>query len=441
MQESNRRRGGPEVRLLLATIAISAVALLLLARLRFPEAPPTPELIVTPPLERLAATATYDELAGIVAGVQARIGPSLLALRLTRLAFNEPPLDSTLLSVTAAGPTMTTGIRLSDTTALAYLPEGVGPPVRLLPGGEPVELVAVDEIRGLALLRVPRGPAIVPRASRNFMVDVPAYLAAAEPTVGGAAMRPVFIARSDARADARWGSTLYSLSIQGSPPGSPLFSLGGEFMGLLVATDEGIALLPAPDVSAEVARLQQSGSVRRGRPGFSVQPLTTPLASATGATSGVVVTLVDPGGPAAGLLRVGDVIEQVGEQAVPDIDAFVATISGVAAGTPLVLSVLREGTRSQVVITPGNAPAEAGERGLGLILRTLRGAGAEVVLVVPGSAGSRAGLRAGDVVTHLNGVENPTAADIDRAWSRAKAPLALGVRRGIQPLVLALPAR
>jgi S1-C subfamily serine protease len=441
MQESNRRQGGPEVRLLLATIAISAVALLLLARLRFPEAPPAPELIVTPPLERLAATATYDELARIVAGVQARIGPSLLPLRLTRRAVDELPLDSTVLSSAAAGSTMTTAIRLSETTALAYIPQAAGPPARLLPSEDPVEMVAVDEIRGLALLTVPRGPAIVPRASRNFMVDVPAYLAAAEPTVAGAAMRPVFIARADARADARWGTNLYSLGIQGSPPGSPLFSLSGEFMGLLVATGDGIALLPAPEVSAEVTRLQTSGSVRRGQPGFSVQPLTAQLASATGATSGVVVTLVDPAGPAADLLRVGDVIEGVGEEAVQDIDAFLAAISAATVGTPLALSVLRGGTRSQVVITPGVTPAETREPALGLTLRTLRGAGAEIVMVAPGSAGSRAGVRAGDVVTHLNGVEHPTAADIERAWSAGKAPVVLGVRRGIQPLVLALPAR
>jgi S1-C subfamily serine protease len=441
MQESNRRQGGPEVRLLVATIVISAVALLLLARLRFPQAPPTPELPVTPPLERLAASATYDELARIVGTVQSRIAPSLLPLRLARRPVTEAQLEYPDALAATVAPGMTTAIRLSDTTAVVYLPPGTSPSDRPLTGGQPVQVAAVDEIRGLALLTVPHGPAIVPRSSRNAMVDLPAYLAVGEPTAAGAALRPVFVARADPRADAGWGTTVYSLGIQPAAPGSPLFTLGGEFVGLLVPGDEGVALLPAVELMAAVSRLERSGSIRRGHPGFSVQPLTPQLASATGAARGVVVALVDPSGPAAGSLRVGDVIEAVGEIALSDVDAFLTAVAAAAAGSTLVLTTVRGGARSQVTITPGEPAAEDPGRGLGLTLRTLRDVGAEVVLVTPGGAASRAGLRAGDILTHLNGAEHPTAAEIERAWNSARVPLLLGVRRGAEPLVLALSPR
>ncbi|HVB38288.1 MAG TPA: hypothetical protein VND92_07105, partial [Vicinamibacterales bacterium] len=69
---ARRPRITRETRLLLLTIGVSVAALLLLARFRFPaQAPivnPAP-----PPLERLAARATYDELATIMAQVQARV--------------------------------------------------------------------------------------------------------------------------------------------------------------------------------------------------------------------------------------------------------------------------------------------------------------------------------------------------------------------------------
>lgn len=441
MQESNRRQTAAEVRLLLATITISAIALLLLARLRFPEPAPAPQLAVTRPLERLAATATYDELARIVGTVQTRIAPSLLPLRFTGRQVTDLPLDASELAMATVASPITTAIRIDDTTALTYVPPSASVSERLLSGEAATELVAVDEIRGLALLKVPHGPAIVPRSSLDRMVEVPAYMAVGEPTAAGAALRPVFIARADAFEDSRWGTTLYSLGMEAAAPGTPLFLLSGEFMGLLVpAAGDGIALLPAQDVMAAASRLQRGGSIRRGRPGFSVQPLTPPLASATGASGGVVVAHVDSNGPAGQTLRVGDVIEAVGENAAADLDAFLTLVSRVEPGATLTLTVLRGGARSQVTVTSGPPEAAQDDRTLGMTLRTLRATGAEVVLVAPGTAAARAGIRAGDIVTHLDGAEQPTADSIERAWAAARGPLVLGIRRGIQPLVLAVPS-
>ena len=73
--------GKRETRLLLATIAVSAGMLLLLARFRFPDEASRQTTESAPaPLERLAARATYDELASVMADLERRISPSLFAL-------------------------------------------------------------------------------------------------------------------------------------------------------------------------------------------------------------------------------------------------------------------------------------------------------------------------------------------------------------------------
>jgi S1-C subfamily serine protease len=101
---------------------------------------------------------------------------------------------------------------------------------------------------------------------------------------------------------------------------------------------------------------------------------------------------------------------------------------------------VRAGARSRVTLVTATADAErsAGTPALGLTLRTLSGIGTEVVTVAPGTAGSRAGVRAGDIITHLNGQPRPTTDALERAWAARRQPLVLGIRRGAQPLVLAL---
>ena len=70
-----------ETRLLIVTLTISAAVLLLLAQLRFPESAGLADA-TPPPLDRLAARASYDELASGVARVEAQVFPTLVVLRL-----------------------------------------------------------------------------------------------------------------------------------------------------------------------------------------------------------------------------------------------------------------------------------------------------------------------------------------------------------------------
>lgn len=427
--------GRGEVRLLLVTIVISAVALLLLAQFRFPDQPATRSAPapVTPALERLAARATYGELARIIADVQRRVAPALLSVPL-RPESSLPlmPLDSSERG--AFSPRFATAVRIDSTTALMGLPPG-GRADSLAAETGGAEIVSVDEVRGLAVLRVPTGAATVPR---NVMtdLDLPAYLAVADSTAAGVIVRPVFVPRADSAAESSWPGAVLALGAAGLSPGALVFSLDGEFLGLVAPNARDPLLVPAAVLMAHAGRLQRTGSVRRGAFGFSVQPLTPAVARATGAATGVVVTFVAENGPSAEL-RVGDVIVSAQEEPVTDVQAFAVKVGEAETGQRLQVEVLRQGERHQIQVSAA-APSPAAAEALGLTLRALRGIGTEIVAVTPDGGAARAGLRAGDVVSHLNGIAAPRPIDLEQAWARrASGPALLGVQRGGVPLVLA----
>jgi S1-C subfamily serine protease len=438
--EPDRPVAGREVRLLAVTIGISILALLLLARLRFPaDNPPAP---AQPPasaaLERLAARATYDELAAIIDDVQRRVTPTMLILSLRR---DEPlidvPVDAAEIGVTP--PRHAIALRLDSTTAVA--PFWPGTRIEPLRGGENISIVAVDERRQVMVLRVPAGPA-APAASVDSLM-VPAYLTVAESTRVGPALRPVFVSRADAVVDSRWSSRQLAMGQLGVQSGSFVFSLSGESLGLVLDTPDGSMLIEARTLSEHATRLQREGSVRRGRLGFSVQSLTPAVAQVTGVTNGVVVAYVAPDGSSAGLLRVGDIIEAVDEQPITDVAGLAARIGAVPAGAAVVVSVIRQGTRTPVRLT-ASAPATElpPANTLGLTVRVVRDVGLELMIVAPGSAAAAAGLRPGDLVSTVNGARPSQLADVTRAWmAREKSPVLLGVQRAGRPLVVALGSR
>jgi hypothetical protein len=74
-----RPRVSRETRLLLTAGVMAVAALWLLARIRFPERPVTPNPVPSV-LSQLASGPKYDDLAGEIAQLHARLQPSLLAL-------------------------------------------------------------------------------------------------------------------------------------------------------------------------------------------------------------------------------------------------------------------------------------------------------------------------------------------------------------------------
>lgn len=215
-----------ETRLLLTVITLSVVVLMVLARFRFPEEPAVPGAGPAQlPLERLAARATYDELATIIAELGRRVTPSV-----------------TVLSVDADGEQrFVPAIRARADLLLAHV-KGHHRILALVGTDAPVDVVAYDAQRELVLLRVPPLPAaVVSLDSSAFAGARPRYVAAVEGTPVGPAVRPLFLGRADRMPDDRYTEGLLVLGgVLVASPGSLIFALDGSFVGLCVI-DEGYA--------------------------------------------------------------------------------------------------------------------------------------------------------------------------------------------------------
>jgi hypothetical protein len=199
-----------EVRLLLVTIVVSAALLLLLARYRFPSAERPAQPVAVAPLERLAARATFDELASIVADLEPAIGRAVVVLRV----LPPPPRHAS----SAEGldlPRFVPALRIRDDVALAALQPGasilgvVGGDVSIVP-----PVIAEDRVRGLVTVRVPKRPApTLSILSANQFGATARYVAAVEGTTGRPpcwrwAARPVpSRGRSSSRSTAAWSAS------------------------------------------------------------------------------------------------------------------------------------------------------------------------------------------------------------------------------------------
>jgi hypothetical protein len=132
-----RPRVSRETRLLLTAGLMAVAALWLLARIRFPERPVTPNPVPSV-LSQLAGVPKYDDLAGEIAQLQARLQPSLLAL----------DVPSAIGSLQTSS--RTAAIRLRDDLAVTWVPPGSS-----RERWTDAPIVARDPASGLAVVRVP----------------------------------------------------------------------------------------------------------------------------------------------------------------------------------------------------------------------------------------------------------------------------------------------
>lgn len=442
-----------ETRLLLLTLAVSVLMLLLLARFRFPEEQGVPTLPDRPPaapLERLAARATYDELASIVADLERRIAPALVVLRVeasggARLA-GLSPLDAG--SLVGGAIRWVPGVRVRPDAVLARIELGAS--VMGIVGSDArPELEAYDPLRGVAIVRVPpdsEAPSSIWEAGTPRSLSG-RYVAVVEGTLGGPTLRPTFLGRAVPIVDVRWNGPLLVLggALQ-APPGSLVFSLDARLVGMSVLEEGSLAIVPARELLGLVDELARRPSPQLGDLGVEVQALTPTLAAATDTRTGVMVAWVDPDGPAAGRLRVGDVIEQVGGRPVTTTRAFGILEARVPPGTEVTVRVVRDDEYVDVGIAAATAsPPEDPDQAarLGLVLRAQAGRGSEIVTVEDGTAAARADLAAGDLITWIGEQERPTPARVRRAYADAAEGtwLLIGVRRGDRRMVVALEKR
>jgi hypothetical protein len=424
MSTSNilRSRVSRETRQLLIAALVAVVALWLLARIRFPGAPATPNPIPSL-LSQLSVAPRFANLAGEIADLQARLSSSWLAVPVAGAD-----------EIAESGPRSVTAMRLQNNVALM-----------LLRGGDRLmtqeDLIGIDRVTGLAIVRVDGDPAgtDVPRWTPPTL-DSPRYLMATVGTPAGVSLRPVLVGSLHEIRSAAWPGPIWSMP-EGTDltPSAFVFTTSGEIAGLVVREPSGLAIVPWDIVLAEATRIGDRGRAPVADLGIEVRPLTPALARATGATQGVVVAWVDPRGPAGKQLAVGDVIESLNGQTVALTRDWEVASSRLVAGDAK-MGVRRRG---QVIVLPLTLPAAAASTAtpsLGLRMRDVPGVGATVVRIDPRSAGSAARLQEGDVITLAGDITAPTGAQIGDAFRTAGKgeAIMLAITRGRTHLVVGL---
>ncbi len=424
MSTSNtlRSRVSRETRQLLTAALIALLALWVLARLRFPGQPPSPNPIPSL-LSQLSVAPRFANLAGEIAELQTRLANSWVAIPVTGMdEFSE------------RAPRQSTAVRLRDSAAVMLLRSGD----RLT--GEP-DLIARDRATGLAIVRVNGDPTRQELA--RWMppaLDTPHYLMATVGTSAGVSLQPVLVGSLHETHSPAWPGPIWSV-----PDGTGLaasafvFTTSGEIAGLVVREPSGLAIVPWDIVVSEATRTLDRGREAAADLRVEVQSLTPPLARATGAMKGVIVAWVDPRGPATGQVAIGDVIESLNGQAISDTRDWEVASSRLQPGSATI-RVRRRGDSIDLTLTSPTTSTSTATATLGLRMRDVRGVGATVVRVDSHSAAATARLQDGDVITLAGDITAPTAAQIDEAFAAADTgeAIMLAITRGGTHLVVGL---
>jgi hypothetical protein len=380
---------------------MAVAALWLLARIRFPERPVTPNPVPSV-LSQLASVPKYEDLAGEVAQLQARLRPSLLGL----------DVPSAVVSLQTSP--RTAALRLRDDLAVTLVPPGSS-----TERWNETPIVARDAASGLAIVRVPVPvSASPPVAWTPRQPQQPRYFLASDVSPLGVSLRPAFVGSLDPIESPLWSEPLWAIPERTDlAAGSFVFTNSGELAGLVIPYRGALALVPGGTVLAEAERLLSAPPGPPGTVGIEVQELTPPVASVTAASAGVVVAWVDPDGASSERLMVGDVIEAVDGRGLATRQQWDVRVARLSVGETLSLRTRRRGEIREVALVANAAAAPPASGSLGLTLRARTKIGAEVIRVEPGSAADRAGLTIGDVITLVAEVSAPTPAQVMRSYT------------------------
>jgi serine protease Do len=276
--------------------------------------------------------------------------------------------------------------------------------------------------------------------------------------------------------------------------GGPLLDIRGEVVGVntMIATNSGASdgvgfALPINMAVSAYNQIIKTGKVSRGAIGIQFQrDQPEALLKANGATSGVFVTVVTAGTPAAKAgIKEGDIVTAFNGKPIANGDELVARVSETPVGSKVPITVLRgdktlnltiEVADRAEVLRAGNGEAPSGpdnggsdEQGqsvkFGISVRPLRAedrdsmgfqdnGGVLVTDVESSSFGEDIGIQHGDVLMAINRQPVSSPADVKRIAAALKPgqPVALKVMRSAgqaqnggaqwQPLFLAgtLPA-
>ncbi len=245
-------------------------------------------------------------------------------------------------------------------------------------------------------------------------------------------------------------------SINPGNSGGPLCDLDGRVLGIntmIVGRGSGVGFAVPSNLARRVAeQILKKGHVERAWIGADYQDLTPELAGAMkiDPRAGALVTQVRDNGPASKAnVKPGDVISSVAGKPVHDGRELIREVLAHDVGQSVELVILRDSQRyaASVVLTarpePPIPPIPVQQQGvphagLGMSVRDLApqqaaqlGLAAKalpvVTQVVPGSAADRAGIKVSDVIVEVDGIVDPTSAQVQEASRDGQ--LLLRVRR------------
>ena len=216
--------------------------------------------------------------------------------------------------------------------------------------------------------------------------------------------------------------------------GGPLVNIHGQLVGIntFIITNSGQFAgagfaIPSQMVKATAEQIIKHGKVEHGYLGISMNDVTPDNAQFFNLkeASGAIVAEVTPGSPASkGGLKRGDVIVEANGQKVENGSALQVVVSEMQPGTPLKLTVMRNGNPVNLSLTVGqfHASGQAENEGatgnhkarIGISIGNLDDQarqqfnvpdevhGVVVEAVHPGSPADDAGLQPGDVIQEVN---------------------------------------
>jgi hypothetical protein len=221
------RRTGRDTRLLALVIVIAVAVLFGLARFRYPATAVAP--VPQTPLERLAASGSFDDLAAAVRNALTSATPSVLLVELE----SDPPATPVVRRRVAA-------IRMRAGAAIVHIPAGFH--VVVTPD---VVIRSPEADRQLAVLTTTSVDGTNPPTRPAADFDGLTYVAVVEAAGSGPTARPVFVGRVETATEAKWsGPVFVAPGASEIPPGALVFTLDGRFVGLATSSAAGLVLVP-----------------------------------------------------------------------------------------------------------------------------------------------------------------------------------------------------
>jgi len=336
-----------------------------------------------------------------------------------------------------------------------------------LPGSKteyPAKLIGTDPELDLAVLKIDAGKQLTPlRIGNSDAIEVGDWAVAIGSPFGLDQTMTAGIISAKGRDLGERDHQLQRFlqtdaAINRGNSGGPLLNINGEVIGIntmIVSGSgnfEGIGFaLPINLAVNSYNQIIKSGKVSRGAIGIQfARQENDSLLKVYGASSGVFVSQVNPGGPAAKAgVQVSDIIVGINGQTLKDGEQLVNLISAAQPGSTVDLKVLRDGKTLNVPVKIGDraeivadnrsgkesAEGEEGEGDttharLGVSVQNLtdsdreqmglKTGGVVIASVEPGSFAEDIGLQKGDVLVEINRHHVTSGADVRNLMQAAK---------------------